>query len=135
MTTIALEGTGAAIAFSVSSFTSDLITLTLPDETVESMETTHLGTTGAKTSKPGKLKAIGPIECEFDHNPAAPSLLKVEQAFTISWPLRTGQATPYKRVYSGYVSKQGGEPMEVGKLMRSKVTITVSGDYSEVQPT
>lgn len=135
MPTIALEGTGASIAFSVSSFTSDLISLTLPEESVEVIDTTHLGTPTAKTSKPAKLKKIGSISCEFDHNPSAPRLLRVEQTFTISWPLLTGQATPYKRVYTGYVSSEGGEEMKVDNKMTKKVTIEVSGDYSEVAAT
>lgn len=135
MPTIGLEGLGASIAFSVSAYVADLIMLTLPDETVAPLDTTHLGTLVAHTSKPSQLVKIGNISCEFDHNPASPRLRGVVQTFTIAWPLRSGQTTPYKRVYSGYVTKEGSEEMKVESLMRSKITIEVSGNYSEVAAT
>jgi hypothetical protein len=135
MTTLALEGTGASIAMSVSSFTADLISLSLPELSVEAMDTTHLGTVGAKTKKVAKLYEIGAISAEFDHNPASPSMKGVQQNFTISWPLQTGQTTPYKRIYPGFVSSEGGEEMTVDNLMRSKVTITVTGAMTEVAAT
>lgn len=135
MPTAILEGTGASITFSVSAFTAALISLTLPEESVEAIDTTHLGTVAAKTSKPGKLKKVGSISCEFEHDPTQPALLRVEQDFTINWPLEPGQATPYMRTYSGYVSQEGGEEFKVDSRMTRKVTIEVSGDWEETAAT
>ena len=131
MATVALEGTGATIAFAISSFTADLISLTLPDKAREAIDTTHLGTTGAKTYKPAKLKTVGDISCEFDHNPEANDLTdNVIETITISYPLLSGQSTPTRLVFSGFVISQGGEEMKVDQRMVTKVTIKVSGDIT-----
>lgn len=137
MTTICLEGTGASIAFgTTTTFLSDLISLTLPEESREVIDTTHLGTTVAKTSKPAKLKMIGDIQAEFDYNPSAPKLVdQAMETITINFPLLAGQTTPKKKVFTGYVSQQGGEEMVVDKPMRTKVTIKVSGDITETAAT
>jgi hypothetical protein len=136
MPTYALEGTGATIAFATSNFNSDLISLTLPEKAREAIETTHLGTVGAKTFKPAKLKNVGTISAEFDHNPAATDLTGQDiETITISYPLLSGQTTPTRLVISGFATNQGGEEMKVDSRMTSKVTIQVSGDITLVPAT
>jgi hypothetical protein len=131
MATIALEGTGANIAFATSSFTSDLISLTLPEKSREVIETTHLGTVGAKTHKPARLINVGTISAEFDHDPVAIDLTKKDpEAITISYPLLTGQTTPTRLVFTGFVTAQGGEEFKVDARMTTKVTIQVTGDIT-----
>jgi hypothetical protein len=136
MPTIALEGTGASIAFALSSFTSDLITLTLPERQREVVETTHLGTIGGKTFKPAKLVNNGTISCEFDHNPAAQKLVKNPmETITITYPKDTGQTTAAAVVFQGFVTGEGGEELKVDSRMTTKVTIQISGDITEVAAT
>ncbi len=137
MTTVALEGTGATIAFATSQFASDLISLTLPEKVRAALETTHLGTSGAKTYKPAKLKDVGEIQCEFDHNPDEVQLLDQQaEEVTITYPLLPGQATPAKLVFQAFATKEGGEEFKVDALMRTKVTLKVSGDldYTAATP-
>jgi hypothetical protein len=132
MPTIALEGTGATISFNTSLFSSDLISITLPESTREVIDTTHLGTTTAKTKKPAKLINVGEISCEFDHDPAAVDLAKRDpEQITIRYPLLTGQSTPTTLVFNGFVSTQGGEEMKVDQRMITKVTIVVNGDITK----
>ncbi len=129
MATVALEGTGASISFGTSAFTSDLITLKLPEKVRAIIDTTHLGTVGAMTSKPAKLKKVGAISCEFDHDPNADDLSdNVVENITINYPLIGNQTVPAKLAFSGYVTKQGGEEFQVDKKMTTKVEIEVSGD-------
>lgn len=136
MSTIALEGTGSSIQFGSSAFSSDLISLTLPEITREAIDTTHLGTTAAKTAKPAKLRNVGEIGCEFDHNPAAIDLSSRDpEQITINYPLLSGQATPTKLVFNGFVTSQGGEEMKVDQRMVTKVTIKVNGDITVVPAT
>ncbi len=131
MTTYALEGTGASIGFGTSTFVSDLLSLTLPEKAREVIETTHLGTSGAKTYKPAKLKNVGNIECEFDHNPAADDLTdNVVETITINYPLLSGQSVAAKLVFSGFVIKQGGEEFKTDQRMTTKVSIQVTGDLT-----
>lgn len=136
MPTIALEGTGASILFATSSFNSDLLSLTLPEKTRAEIETTHLGTTGAKTFKPAVLKEVGTIECEFDHQPQAIDLTgTVAESITISYPLISGQITPTKLQFSGFCTKQGGEEFKVDDRMSTKVSIRVNGDFTVIPST
>lgn len=136
MPTIALEGTGASISFASSTFTADLISLTLPERAREVIDTTHLGTLVSKTFKPAKLQNPGTISAEFDHNPEAQNLVgnPIEQ-ITINYPLQSGQTTPTRLVFQGFVSQMGGEEMKVDSRMTTKVTIQVSGDISVVAAT
>lgn len=136
MSTIALEGTGASIQFGSSAFSSDLISLTLPEITREAIDTTHLGTVSAKSSKPAKLRNVGEIQAEFDHDPAAIDLTKRDaEQITINYPLLSGQVTPTKLVFNGFVTSQGGEEMKVDQRMSTKATIKVNGDITVVAAT
>jgi hypothetical protein len=131
MATIALEGVGGSITFGTSVYASDQIKITFPTPTRETLDTTHLGTVGAKTSKPARLKDVGSIEVEFDHNPEAYDLLDGDpETITINYPLRTGQTTPTRWVMSGYAVSVGGEEMAVDAKMVTKVTIKVTGDIT-----
>ncbi len=137
MTTVALEGTGASIAFATSAFAADLISLTLPEKARAEMETTHLGTLSAKTYKAAKLKDVGTITCEFDHDPDEIALIEqAEEEITITYPLRPGEATAAKLVFNGFATQEGGEEFKVDTLLRTKVTIRVNGDieYTPATP-
>jgi hypothetical protein len=136
MPTFAIEGQGGSIAFATSVFTSDLIAITLPERSREVIDTTHLGTTGAKTSKPAKLRNIGTIAVEFDHNPAAADLTNADpETITISYPLLAGQTTPVKLQFNGFVISQGGEEFKTDQRMTTKVTIQVNGDVNVIAAT
>jgi hypothetical protein len=136
MPTYALEGTGASIAFGSSTFTSDLISLTLPEKAREMLDTTHLGTLVAKTYKPAKLKNVGTISCEFDHNPQADDLVdNAIETITIRYPLLSGQSSPTILTFQGFVTQQGGEEFKVDAKMTTKVTIQVSGDITVTNAT
>jgi hypothetical protein len=136
MPTYALEGTGATIGFSTSNFTSDLISLNLPDVQRGEIETTHLGTIGAKTFKPTTLQEVGSFECEFDHNPGAVDLTQAaSETITVSYPLLSGQTTPARLTFLGFVTKQGGEEMKVDDRMTTKVSIRVTGPKTYIAPT
>jgi hypothetical protein len=131
MTTYAIEGVGATVSFGTSTYACDLITLTLPEKTRATIETTHLGTTVAKTYKPAKLKDVGTVSLEYDHNPAADDLTdNVIETVTINYPLLSGQSVAAKLVFSGFVTKQGGEEFKVDSRMTTKITVQVSGDFA-----
>jgi hypothetical protein len=131
MPTVALEGTGARIAFSASSFTSDLITLQLPERAREAIETTHLGSLVTKTFKPGVLIDPGQVTAEFDHNPAAAKLIKGSvETITIHYPKEDGQTTAATLAFTAFCVSEGGEEFTVGSRMTSKLTFQVTSDYT-----
>lgn len=131
MPTIALEGTGARIQFATSAFTSDLISLQLPERSREAIETTHLGSMITKTFKPGKLLDPGQVTAEFDHNPAAVKLIKgAPETITIHYPLEEGQTVAATLAFTGFCVSEGGEEFQVGSRLTSKVTFQVTSDYT-----
>jgi hypothetical protein len=130
MPTVALEGTGARIAFETSNFTSDLITLQLPERAREAIETTHLGSLITKTFKPGVLIDPGQVTAEFAHNPAAVRLIKAApERITIHYPLEPGQSAPAALAFTGFCTSEGGEEFTVGSRMTTKLTFQVTSDY------
>ena len=136
MTTLAIEGVGASIAFGTSGFSSDVYSITLPERARESIDTTHLGTTSAKTSKPAKLQDSGTVSVKVDHDPSAVDLVGQDpETITITYPLLTGQATPTKRYFTGYVVSMGGEEMTVDNKMTTNLTIKVTGPWSTIVAT
>lgn len=132
MTDVNLEGTGATIAFGSSTVTSNLVTLGMSEQTREALDTTHLGTTDAKTYKPSKLKDVGDISCTFDHDPAEGDLiLEDTEEVVITYPVRTGESVGAKRTFNAFVISEGGESFEVGGLLRTNRTLKVSGDITK----
>jgi hypothetical protein len=135
MPTIALEGTGATISFGTSSYPHDVISITSPSRSREALETTHLGSV-AKTYKPGKLQTVGVYEVEYDHNPAMSDLLNaVTEQITIAYPLEVGQTTPEQRIFQGFVTAIGEPEFKVDALMRTKISIQVTGLITRVPAT
>lgn len=131
MPTIALEGVGASIAFATSAFAADIYSISLPERTREKIDTTHLGSTVVKTAKPGKLIDPGEIQVEIDHDPAAARLVKQPpEQITVHYPLRGSQTVSDQIEFTGFVTSEGGESFEVGKALRTKLTITVTSDYA-----
>jgi len=128
MTAFNIEGLGGMIAFGTSGFAANLVSLTFPEVTVAEMETTHLGTVGAKTFKPSKIVDNGTFECEFDHDPSEVILPgQPAEQITVTYPLEEGESVAAKKVFTGFVTKQGGEEFKPETLMRTKVSIRISG--------
>lgn len=131
MPTIALEGTGATVTFATTSFTSDLISLTLPERARDAIDTSHLGSTIVKTAKPGKLVDPGEVSMEFDHNPAAVKLIKnAAETITIAYPLQTGELTAATLAFTGFATSEGGENFTIGERITTKLTFKVTSDFT-----
>ncbi len=135
MADINLEGTGSSIAFGTNTTNNEnLISLNLPEQVREALETTHLGTTDAKTYKPAKLKDVGDIQAVFDYDISKdPMILDDEETVTITLPLLTGQASAATIAFTGFVIAEGGQEFVNGTLMRLNRTFKVDGDLTITQ--
>ncbi|NRA40488.1 MAG: hypothetical protein HRU15_20255 [Planctomycetes bacterium] len=128
MTIVALEGTGASVSFATSTVVADLISLNLPEIAREPLETTNLGTVGGKTFKPGKIRDYGEVSMVFDYNPGDGELIIADaEVVTITYPLLSGETTAATRVFTGFVTAEGGEEFAVDTLMRLNRTFKVDG--------
>jgi hypothetical protein len=130
MPTIALEGTGARIAFA-ELYEADLITLTLPERAKNAIGTTHLGSHITTTANDGRLVDPGQVTVEFDHVPGAPVLLKRPPGqVTITYPLRPGLVTPDRLRFNAFATSEGAAEFQVGARLAKKVTLTVTSDFA-----
>jgi hypothetical protein len=135
MPTIALEGTGAKIAFG-KLFEADLLNLTLPDRAKDAMRTTHLANRITTTSTQTKLIHPGQVVVEFDQVPGNPPLLKrPPEKITISYPKRPDRLTPDQLIFTAFATSEGNAEFTTANRITRKVVLTVTGDFGYVQGT
>jgi hypothetical protein len=122
--TISLEGTGTSISFSASGFSADIISVDLNDRARQTIDTTHLGTRGAKTYKPGEVVDLGEMTVVVDHNPNELQLVGYPpEPITINYPLQDGEVVPTKIPLTGYIVSQGEQQMQMDKRMVTRLVI------------
>lgn len=134
MPTIALEGTGARIAFANTGYTADLVSLTLPERAKDALGTSHLGSLVTNTNRCGKLVDPGQIAVTFDHVPNAPALLRrAPEQVTITYPTRPEQSTGDRLVFTAFATAEGGAEFTNGNRLTRQVTLALTSDL-EFQP-
>lgn len=62
-------GNGLTITFGTSAFTAQILSVKLPDTTRKEIDTTHMGTQGARTYRPAALVDHGDLELDVNYNP------------------------------------------------------------------
>lgn len=129
MATIALEGHGATIAFGTTSYAADLLELTMPEKTRESIATWHQGTVDWMTFKPSEIADSGELQAVFDYNPSeldtAGLLEAAAETIIITLPNSQGTLS-----FTGFVTSLGGEQATQGERMQTSATIKVSGEIT-----
>ena len=105
---MAKEATGLSIAFS-SGFFAEIRRCNPPSMSREALETTHMGTTSAKTFTPAALYDPGGIRVEIAHDPGAdPPIDSAAETCTITYP--DGETEAVSAFMTGYerVANLGG---------------------------
>jgi len=124
-------GTGASIAFGTSSFTANITSIT-PVSGAErpAIDTTHLGTTTARTFVPGDLVNWGELEVELQFDiDDRPPIDQVAETITITFPLSALGATAATLAGTGFMTNFGAEvPLE--ELMSGSYTVKWSGNLT-----
>lgn len=117
-------GTGTAIVFGTSGFNAAITGVNVDGVTRPAIDTTHLGTTTARTFVPGDLIDAGTIslDIQFDPELAIPAKTAAE-TITITWPDTSTWA------FSGFVTNYTGEAGDE-ELMTGTVQIKVTGDIT-----
>jgi hypothetical protein len=132
MATISLEGTGTSISFGASGFSADIISVDLNERARQTIETTHLGTKGAKTYKPGEVVDLGEMTVVVDHNPNELQLVGYPvESIVISYPLQAGEVVPTKIPLFGLIIAQGDQQMQMDKRMVTKLKVKLSNSIEE----
>jgi hypothetical protein len=130
-------GTGTTLTGGTSGWTSPILSIEVSDISRESVETSHLGTTTAKTFMPGDLYDPGSIELEilFDTDNVSsvglPPISAAAETWTITFPIPSGLATGATAAGSGFLTGWGWSiPLE--DRVTGTVTLKMTGTWSFV---
>ena len=98
-------GNGCSLAFATSAFSAALLSIDGPGLSRPSVETTHMGTTVAKTFVPGDLYDPGELDLEFAFDPSlTPPISGALEVITITWAKHSPIATAATWVASGFLT-------------------------------
>lgn len=123
--TVPMTGNGVTIAFGTSSFTAEIVSFTPPGWSRESIETSHAGTTDAKTFMPADLVDYGELSMTIHFNPdLEPPVDGAAETITITFA--GGGAT---WAFSGFMTAyEPGDADGVGdEKIEADITVKVSG--------
>ncbi len=125
-------GTGTTISFGTSGFSAYILEVGGPGISREVVDTTHMGTTGGKTYRPGDLYDGGELSLSvaFDGS-ISPPMLAGEQpeTITVTWPIPAGLSTGAIWSFSGFMSNYTPtSPIE--DKMTASVTVKVTGSIT-----
>lgn len=87
-------GTGASVVFGTSGIAVNFTSMDLGEQSIEVIDTTHLGTANFKTVMGGDLKDPGEWTFEFQwDNEAGPAPSATAETVTVTFPQSTSNAT------------------------------------------
>jgi hypothetical protein len=123
-----LQGSGATVEFGSSGYEGEITEMILPFVQRESIITSHLGSSGAMTFKPGKIYDDGILALRVFHNPGAVNLIVQPEEELIIKYKNTSESETYERQYYGHCEQIGGESFRVGELMVTNIKMKVRRD-------
>lgn len=133
------EGHGATLTLGTSTWdsTAKIISITPGTVARESIETTDLTTTVAKTFIPAELRDNGEFTVEFYHNDSiAPPMIDVvgppavsgNETITITYPKGPGQATTAPAIsFSGHCTSYTDGNAATGEVRKGSATFKIAG--------
>lgn len=127
-------GNGATVALSVSTISTCITSVELPNFAVEDLETSCLNTTNFKTFQPSDLTDAGEITVNFLFNQDTDTLLArgVAEIITITWPIHTtGNTTPATFVADGYIREVQLPTLQNGELQEASFVFKLNGEDTE----
>lgn len=115
--------TGITMVFATSGFTCEIIDVTSPKYTRGKVDTTHQGTTTARTSIPTDLIDWDDCVITFAFDAGTDPPANAGEQITITFP----DASTW--VFTGYFTEYGGEAPLDDKMVGS-ATLGISGDVA-----
>jgi len=128
-------GTGATVGFGTSSFSANITGININGISRGVVDTTHLGTTTARTFIPTDLIDAGEFELEIQHDVSKyPPIKGAAETITLTYPLSTGGTTAGSYSFTGFATNYDANiPLE--ELQTGTLTIKISGDITTVAQT
>lgn len=122
--------TGTTIAFATSSFTAEILDISISGISRNSHDMGHHGTTGGRPFKPDKTYDPGEITIEILYDPDdQPPITGSPEQVTITTPVPSGSSNGATHVVSAFVTNFDiGLPFE--DRMIGSITLKASGSYA-----
>jgi len=121
-------GTGAIAVFATSALSLNWTSMALGTKSIDTIDTTHLATTGNKTLMGGDLSNPGEVSFEFQWDSEnGPNVSNVSEALTISFPLATGQSTKATYAGTGLITSVTYPTLGIEELQTGSLTFTWDG--------
>lgn len=127
------EGTGATVTFGTSTWTGEIVDISWNGVTRSVLDTTHLGTTTAKTFQVGDLYDAGEMTLTVNYDPdVPPPYASAAETITLAFPLKTGWSVASKLAASGFISSWDPvTSLTTDQLYQSTFTIKFSGAITQ----
>lgn len=123
-------GTGTSITFGTSGFDANLLSIDGPSSTRESVETSHMGTTGDHTFMPADLVDRGEVSLTFEFDPdKEPPIDQAAETITITWPVPSGSSNGATWQFTGFMTDYS-PGAAIDERMEASATIKISGDIN-----
>lgn len=121
-------GHGATATLSSSAYSFNWTSLDLGEETLEPVDTTHLGTSGYRTSIPGDLKSPGQVTMphQFDAE-AAQIVLGTVETLTITFPQESGQSAAATLVGTGFFLRHKRPNLQTDTIQDGELVFQFNG--------
>lgn len=127
----AVDGTGTTITFGTSNYAAQLISVDGPSMTRETIESSHMGTTGQKTFIPTTLSDSGELSVEFELltptqgvDPDSQEMIdQAAETITINWG---GLGAGHTWSVNGFMTAFSPSS-SMGERMTASATIKLSG--------
>ncbi len=125
-------GTGTTLTAGTSAWTGEILKISIDGQERPSIKTSHMGTTGYDTFKPGSLVDPGKLDVEVAYAAdTPPPITAAAETWTVQFPKVTGGSTNgHKTAGSGFITSKSVEiPLE--ERITSKISIKFSGTITE----
>lgn len=122
-------GTGLTITFGTTSYAAEITGANFDGANVPVIDTSHMGTTGARTKRFGDLIDEGQVRVQIHFNPNAQPPMGTEETVTITFPIPSGDTNGATAAGTGGITERGMEvPLE--DKMVGEYTITWTDDVT-----
>lgn len=123
-------GTGAALVFTTTSWTAEIVEMNLSGLTRESIDVSHLASTGGRVFIPGDLYDPGELEVKFHYNnDSRPPFTGAKEIVQIKYPLAGTITTASNTKIDMFVTEVGNTiPLE--DKMEGTVKLKMSGTFT-----
>ena len=122
-------GTGGTLAFTTQGGSYSIISIAGHEESRGIVDSTHLGTTGQKTSFPTDLEELATftVSIQFLGTAGLPAFMSVAETVTVTHPLLAGDTTAANIAGTAYVTRRKFPDLAVGELMVGEVDVVFDG--------